>query len=453
MTILVPLVNISLFFLAHYLAIGLLAVVGYLIGRRLTLRWSYHSTLEQFCFSVALGLGVIAYGVLALGLLSALYAWTALLTLAAAVALCYPVWRRWPRELAEMVARLKTWPARRFARALAFVLTGLVFLLPLALLALYPPTQHDATMYHLPYAKTYIQHHGLVATPNLRYIAAPQASEMLFTLSMLFYDDVLAQLTQFLMMMVTAAALIAFGQRYFNARAGWWAAAMWLGSPLVVWLGASAYVDIGVAFYVTMTLYGFWNWIAKRELGWLVLAGVFCGLAVGTKLLALFFLGVLGAVVLYQALKERRYGWPLAFGLVALLVALPWLERSFYYTGNPLYPFFHGTIGKSLGGETWRAEYTQNIFERIFTSRYRYRLQGFLLLPWNMIFAPRRTYPWAVSHIPITYLLAMPGVLVAFILGARFRWLLAFSAVYLPFWYFTIPDLRYLAPILPRSAW
>lgn len=443
------LLKTSLFGSAHYLAIGALAIVAYIIGRRLTRRFDYHSLLEQWVFSTALGLGVVAYAIFFLGLLGGLYTTVTLAVLAASVLLCYPVWACWPREAFGLWARIKAWTAGRRASVIVFTLLGVALLLPMAILPLYPPTHFDATMYHLPYAKIFTQRHGVVPTPDLRYIVAPQASEMLFTLALLVYDDILAQLTQFLMMILTAAATIAFGQRYFTPRVGWWAAAMWLASPLVLWLGASAYVDIGVGFYATMTIYGFWNWVETQRTRWLILSGIFCGLAIGTKLLALFFLAVLGAVTLRFVLKKRRYIWPLAFGLPALLVALPWLARSFYYTGNPIYPLFHSTVGKALGGEAWKPQYSQDVFEMYWTLRYVGRLLlEILRLPWNLAFAQDEVFSGQAWISPI-YPLALPVTLIAFIFGARFRWLLALVAAYTPFWYFTIADLRYLIPILP----
>jgi hypothetical protein len=139
----------------------------------------------------------------------------------------------------------------------------------------------------------------------------------------------------------------------------------------------------------------------------------------------------------------------LAFGLPALLVALPWLARSFYYTGNPIYPLFHSTVGKALGGEAWKPQYSQDVFEMYWTLRYVGRLLlEMLRLPWNLAFAQQNAFPTPARLGPI-YPLAIPLWLVAFIFGARFRWLFALAALYVPFWYFTIADLRYLTPILP----
>jgi hypothetical protein len=67
-------------------------------------------------------------------------------------------------------------------------------------------------MYHLPFAKIYTQENRIVFTPYLRYAVSPQTNEMLFTLALLVYDGVAAQLIQFLMMGLLTVGFFAFGQ-------------------------------------------------------------------------------------------------------------------------------------------------------------------------------------------------------------------------------------------------
>jgi hypothetical protein len=75
-------------------------------------------------------------------------------------------------------------------------------------------------MYHLAYAKIYTQTHRLTLTPYLRYPVSPQTNEMLFTLAFLLYDDVSAQLIQFLMMGVLGIGLFCFGAQAFFSTGG-----------------------------------------------------------------------------------------------------------------------------------------------------------------------------------------------------------------------------------------
>jgi len=76
-------------------------------------------------------------------------------------------------------------------------------------------------MYFLTSAKVYVQSHRLVVTPYLRLPVLPQLNEMFFTLSLLLYDDIAAQVIQLLLLTTLAAALIAFCRRNFSKQAGW----------------------------------------------------------------------------------------------------------------------------------------------------------------------------------------------------------------------------------------
>lgn len=442
MGIVIHLMKAALFVSAHWIALGLLLTLSYLYGRRLLRRFEFHSRWEELSFSISLGLGVIAYGIFFLGLMGWLYRSLVVAGLVAGVAVCYPIWREWAD-----IRHFASWKKiRRGNRLILAGIVGLLFL-PVLLLPLYPPTQFDATMYHLTYAKIYVQEHGLIPTPNLRYIVAPQMNEMLYTLALLFYDDLLAHYTQFAQMLLTAMATIGFGKRFFTSRAGWWGAGFWFSSPLIVWLGASAYVDIGAACDVFLGTYAFWVWLEKRNRSWLILAGVFGGLAIGVKLLGGFFVGLLGMVAIYQAIKARRYSWPIVFGGVALLVASPWLLRSAYYTGNPIYPLYHTAIVKFFGHSQAIPELEQNIFDEIFQTKYTYPIKDVLLVPWRLAFSSGKYQ--APAPLSLAYPLSLPLILLAVLLGARFRGLGLLVLAYLPLWTYSLPDPRYLSLIMP----
>ena len=372
------------FALLHYFAIGLIALVSYLLGRRLTRRVSYHSLLEEISFSVAIGLGLIAYLTMILGLIGLLYFWLIILLLLIAVLICSPL-----RHFSDFSFRLSwEWLGRLRKRnklSLVLVLVVSALLVPICLLPLYPPTGFDSTMYHLAYAKIYTQNHQIVLTPYLRFPVFPQTNEMLFTLSLLLFDDVTAQLIEFLMMTVLAMALIAFGQRFFTKGAGLWSAAILLQSPLVVWLGSAAYIDMGLMLFVTMAVYALWNWLHLRAQEWLILSGVLCGLAIGTKYTALFFLFALASIVLYRGLRDRKYQPLIVFSLLAVLVPLPWFIRNFYYTRNPVFPFFYEMFGQLFGYGLWKPEHFQGILDDFSNNGYGRSLKSLIMLPWHVI--------------------------------------------------------------------
>jgi hypothetical protein len=436
------------FVFSHYLFIAFLAFVSYLFGRRLTQRLNYHSVWEEVGISTALGLGVIAYLVFFLGLLGVLYPavmWAALIVGALG---CYPVWMVWVRQRNAWWTR---WKSAKNIPGLVVVFTVVIGALSLilSLLPLYPPTYWDDTEYHLACAKVYVQNHRMIFTPFLRYPTAPQINEMLFAWALLLSDDITAQLTQFLMMLVVAVMLFAWGRRILSPRAGLWAAALWLGSPHVIYLGASAYIDVGLACFVTAAAYAFFNWVANKEQGWLILSGVFAGFAASTKYSALFFVGIFGLATLYLAIRERRWTYPLIFGATAIGVVAPWYLRNLYYTGNPVFPFF----GQIFGYGIWNEDDLRGILHDMKRFGHGKTLTSFSLLLYHLAYNQGAADVEAVSLRKL--LLVLPALVmlaVVLIRSERLRGISLISVAFVLFWFLSVQVVRYLLPVLPMVS-
>jgi hypothetical protein len=298
-------------------------------------------------------------------------------------------------------------------------------------------------MYHLVYAKIYAQENRIVFTPYLRYAVSPQTNEMLFTLAIRLYDSVAAQLIQFLMMGILATSLFSFGRRHFSQRAGIWAIAIFLSSPMVLWLGASAYIDIGLALFLTMGIYSFFNWVHLKEKRWLILGALFLGFAVGSKFSALFFLILFGLIALYIGFKERKLLQPFLFLLIAAAIASPWYFRNWYYTGNPVFPFFSQIFGYGL----WSPQDLQGaLHDLIHAHGTGKSLQSLLLLPWNLTFNQTK-FLMEAPYSPI-YLFALPFLFLS-LRRPKIRALLIIVFLYTLFWFNSAQVLRYLIPIIP----
>ena len=434
-----PLAASGVFALKHYVALALLALMAYLIGRRLTWRLDYDSAVERICFSVALGLGAISYLVLLLGLLHLLYRSVLLASLIGFALMCHSVWKDW-------FHRLRTLGKPKVMRKLWLAII-LVAALPFFALPLYPPTDWDATQYHLAAAKIYSQHHAVVFTPYLRYPVFPQTNQMLFAGALVVYDDILAQQTQLLMLIALAAALVAFGRRYLSLRAGLWAAALLLASPIVIWLGSIAYADAGLMFFVFMSCYAFWNWQQTRRYAWLILSGAFGGLAFGAKYTALFFVLVLWMSTLWTGWKEKKYAPALIFAGVVFLVAGPWLARSIYYSGNPLFPFFEDFFTAVFGhGQIAPEDFREMIGASLGIGSGR-SVYAFFALPWRFIFNQQAFIPEAAVSIICAALL--PLTVAGAAVNTHVRLLLLLAVGYTLFWFIGYQMARYLVPAFP----
>jgi hypothetical protein len=320
------------------------------------------------------------------------------------------------------------WERRRPAGQVT-ILFGLLALAPLFILALYPPTAFDETMYHLPYARAFAQSGGLPATPALRFPVFPALGELLFAETLLLAGDVATHLVSLLAVLTTAGLLFAWGRRAFSPQAGWIAAALWLGNPIVAHLAGTDYVEPLLALFVTGALFSAWMYRQSGERAWLLLAAVFAGSAAGVKYLGLFFAA---AVFVDLALARRKAA--LLFGFLAFLVLAPTYVRIAIHTGNPIFPYLPGIFGST----PWDPILLKPMADVIAPET----LVRFVRLPWDVVF-----HRSAVGqHPPFSpfYLLGLP-----LLLHSRSRRLAVLPLVWAAVFLFLPPDSRYLVPILP----
>lgn len=309
---------------SHLLALVLLAAAAYAAGRLVLRRWLETDGLERFAVASTLGLVLLAHFVFALGALGLL---TRGPLIAGLVALGALGW--WEIELG---GRARLWGALVLAIA------------PVFILALYPPTGFDETMYHLPYARAFVRTGSLPFLPELRNPVFPQLDEMLSAGMMLLADDVSTHLIRLLMTFLTAALLAAWGRRVFSPGAGWLAAGLFLGNPIVVHLASSGYVEPALNLFAAAALYSLDRW-RDGDRRWLALAGAFAASAAGVKYLGLFFVAAVFAAALPMVIRQRRVRDLGIAAAVCLAVLAPTYGRILAYTGNPLFPFYPGLFG------------------------------------------------------------------------------------------------------------
>ncbi len=418
--------------------------------------WVFGETVLRRCrldggraLATALGLGLMAQATFFVGLAGGLRRGIVLALLALGHLACLRTWRRVLGL--RVLGRLRGIRRPDRSRLLRWA-TGTAILVPIIVLALYPPTGFDPTAYHLPYVKAFLEAQRLVFVPELRFPVFPQAVEMGFLLGFFLSGEIAAQLTQTLSLLLTAALIYEWGRDSFSSVAGGWAAALWLGTPLAVWVGASAFVDVGLAMYVTAAFCCQDRWRRDADRRWLWLAGAFAGFAAATKYLGLFFCGVLLGLTAVRAWKARAWRPVLAVAVAAALTLAPWYLRIVYHTGNPVFPFYASVFGESewmslhdrtLGAaDGGMAAVAARQFERMAEGL------GFLLaVPWTAVFE-RDVFRGQAPLSPF-YLMLLPLCLPLALLGRRTRRLLAVAGLYGLFWLTTVRDLRFLLPLLP----
>ncbi len=423
--------------------------VSYGLGRWLLTRLqSLNLTgLEFFVVATALGLGATGYLLLGLGLVGLLrptYITAAVLIMSILM----------PPE-AGFLGRLRVGFAAdgRSIRLSPVSIAILVFGLAIGALslihALGPPWDYDGLMYHLLGPKLFLEAGRVFPEPDNWYINGPFTIEMIFTVGMAFGDDVFPKLVHYVFGILLVLGTYAFGRRWVGSRAAWLAVAVLLTLPtLPVW-AAFAYIDLGWSLYEFLAITMALIWLQARESKHLIAAGVFLGLAMGSKYLGLHGLIVLGGFVL---LAGRRAGWRqlvragLSLAVPALLVASPWYIKNAVWFGNPVFPFY-------FGGGGWDPQRLALYTAYLDTFGVGRELVDYLLLPWNM-YAQHERFGTIMNRIDL------PSILFPFLLAYPFirlrerplNWILGISGIRFLLWATGSQQIRFLLPIFPALA-
>lgn len=321
-------------------------------------------------YALALGMGTLAYLVLAVGLLGILTrpvlaavlagGWVLAVTGRQWYSAPLPSWRAWfTRE---------NWPALvgwGFVAFLALVTVVSALRVPDGL-------DWDGLSYHLAAPKIYLREGRIGFIPYDSHTHFPFTVEMLFTVGLAFGGPGGAKLFHWGAGWLTAIAvgvwtcrLTVRGERV-PAWAGAAAAVAFGSMPLALWEMGTAYIDLGTALFQFLALAALLDAVSSRDgrpslsLSGAALAGILTGFALGTKYTALIQLGLLGLGLLWLLLRAApaarlgSLGAASAFVGLAVLVASPWYIKNWLWVHNPVYPFFFKYFPNSY---SWTAEF------------------------------------------------------------------------------------------------
>jgi hypothetical protein len=407
----------------HLMALAVLAATAWTAGSLVLRSLNLESRAERLAMAVSLGLALLAHLGFLLGALGLLR----LDVLAVVI-------------LGVVIAKVRGRPLTPLAPlggegSVGIPVLVVLALAPLFVLAVYPPTAFDETMYHLPFARAFAQSGGLPLTPSLRFPVFPALGELLFAETLMLAGDVATHLVDLVAVVATAGLLVAWGRRAFTPAAGWIAAALYLGNPIVVYLSGTDYVDPLLALFVTAALFTAWVYLRTGGTGWLLLAAAFAGTAAGIKYLGLFFAA---AVFVDLAWTRKKLSMPLLFALGAFVVLVPTYARNAIHTGNPIFPYLPGLFGSTAWDPIAIRPVDPGMLLRL------------IRLPWDVVF--NRSAVGQQPPFSPFYLAGLPLLLVGAVRDSRVGRLLAIPAVWVVVFLLLPADSRYLVPILPAVS-
>jgi len=367
-------------------AVGLVALVALLaiaLGRRAQRLARLDGVLggaEGFAIEAALGLGLIAFCFLLLGLLGLFHSWV-LIACAFLLGLL-----AWP-EIGRAALDGMHLPRRVFAEAreggffgLSVTAIGVAVLLFSVLEALGPPAENDALMYHLQAPRMFMEAGRLFPTPEIWQANGPMLTEMLYALGLAFGTDSFARLLHLLFSTLLAVATFGVAKQDLGARGGWFAAAVLLGIPILPLWGSLALTDMAWALYCFLAVLATLRWSTDGDRRWLVIGGVLTGFAASSKYLGLgIALLLIGWIAGSRRHSDRRARLKavVVFVACAAAVATPWFVKNLLWTGNPVYPFL-------FGGPDWTPLRLSYLMTYLRSFGAGTGVVETLLLPWNL---------------------------------------------------------------------
>lgn len=218
------------------------------------------------------------------------------------------------------------------------------------------PRDWDSLAYHLAVPAQWLRAGQIVHVPALHQSNFPFAVDNLFLFGLAWGGEAAAKVFSWVLVACGAVVSFGLGRRWAGDGAGWTAAVLFAGMPVVAWEAGTAYVDVAHGLYSALgTVYAA-EFLLGKHRDRALLAGLCLGLALGTKHTGLAAWGSCAVLAVYSlARRESDYKAPvLALG-VALLLALPWYAKSAVMTGNPVFPFFSSVLG-GREWDAWRAE-------------------------------------------------------------------------------------------------
>lgn len=305
--------------------------------------------IEGAALACALGLGCIAYLLLALGLLG-LYRPVSIFILILVLTLL--VRRRLrvvlgalARSVGQVPSLVRATRGQRTVVWLGLLLGGGAVLALLG--ALTPPHHYDPLTYHLALPKRFLETGQVGPVPDIVGSDLPLTIELLYGIGLAWGSDAFAQLLHFAFAGLTAVLLWGATRRWFDRVTSWLAVVLFLGTPLVFVWARVADNDLAVGCFLLLALIATLRAsdvgdvaVARR---WLVLGGLFAGLALSVKYQTAPALVPLGLWAMMLPWRDgltpfwsRARWWQgfsgaAIFTVVALAVAAPWYLHNLTY--------------------------------------------------------------------------------------------------------------------------
>ncbi len=298
-----------------------------------------------------------------------------------------------------------------------------------------PELSFDALWYHLTLPKIFLINHSIfhISGGLLSYSDMPKLTEMLYLAGLAFGDETIAKLIHFSFGILVLLIIYKISRKFLSRNFSLIATIIFYSNLVVGWESITAYIDLARTFFELMALWGFLNWLDKRNNKWIIISGAMLGFSIAAKSIALESTCIfLLLFVVLNPLNEKvikRLKNFLLFLSVSLIASAPWFVFSFLNTYNPFYPFFDKTtaVGANFA----------------------------LPNPLNFVSDFLSLFIYSSDPISPLYLITLPLILVALKkMNIKMKSILFYTFFSLVLWYLTprIGGGRFILPYLPAFS-
>ena len=440
------------------------SLISFALGKRAlkAMGFEFVRLSEDFAFCLPLGFAILANITFFFGIIGLLYK-SAIITVLLIIFIF--LIKDILAILSKIFKFIKDLNVKRFSKKFKsnfnFFYLAAGFLLLLLLLnfidSFAPPWNFDVLTYHLAIPKIYARAHSIIYIPYMFFSNFPSLIDAIYLIGLLLHSGELSNLFAYILGAALVSAIYSFCKKFYNAKIAVLASLIFYSFPMIIGLSSNTYIDIQLALFVFLSFYSLFVYFESKNKKWLVLCSIFAGLGASSQAfgsVAAFGILIMLIINLVQRLAQKTIDYRtaffsiMAFGLIIFFITLPWLLKSYVYTGNPVWPVFN----EIFMGKYWDAKHQQGLSNLInFKER---SLANYLRLPWDIhtpiikdkenVYEERGIGPFFLAFLPLYFLLKKKNKIIS-----QF-FLMIF--IYMSIWFFLSFVFRYIIFITPLIA-
>jgi hypothetical protein len=219
----------------------------------------------------------------------------------------------------------------------------LVFIFPFIYASL-PPSFYDSLAYHLGIPNLYLQNGGFIETPQFFYANTSIYYEISLVPAV-FAGDLVPRLFHFLLGVILILSAVDFAVDHFKINKRCTLLLIIVSMPMSIFLMTAVKNDLPSALFV---LLGVFYFLKDKK----YLSALFWGFSIGIKYTNVIPLAVFLLLHIITSIRGKRLARYLkqltVMGLIIVGILVPLMVKNYMFTGNPVFPFFHGYFDNKI---------------------------------------------------------------------------------------------------------